>query len=264
MLDLWRRAVVKALAAQLSQVETTMQWSVCGTELHTELQTGPTCGLIALLIARKHYNRISAPSLMNVPDSLYSIDGPVTLTAMLALAKSAGFTQHGELFSAYDIAKLASHWCGMQAKVVPWDEKTEDRSVDNVTSHLLTGGLALIPYDRDKNNEPALKRGHSAHWCIANGLIFLSEGSSGEEQSGSLDVRVIEHERWTDSRNNPSFALCVHGKSLHQAVWRYDSLRRSNANLIEVSQKVAQGKYCIPENGDLSGTLRGLVVLLSH
>ena len=45
-------------------------------------------------------------------------------------------------------------------------KKCDFPSVEELTSQLLSGNLWLVPYDCDRNHEPAFLNGHKAHWCI--------------------------------------------------------------------------------------------------
>jgi hypothetical protein len=60
------------------------------------------------------------------------------------------------------------------------------------------------------------------------------------------------------------FVVAIHGKSSHQAIWRYLDLQNSNRNLECVADEVLQQgeTYCVPENGDLTQCLKGLLVIL--
>lgn len=65
---------------------------------------------------------------------------------------------------------------------------------------------------------------------------------------------------------NNLYVFALHGKSRHCALWDYDSLLKSNANLFEVSPKRLKDneKYVVPEEG--LSALRGqcVIVSLSH
>ena len=119
-----------------------------------------------------------------------------------------------------------------------------------------------MPYDADKNHEPALLSGRHSHWCICTGFGFkvkLSELSDQmlnelqESKEPFVDLKGV------DLSSNDLLALldrstelslfCKQGKSRLLKVFNFDRLVQSNKNLFCVSDSRDAASYVIPEEG---------------
>ncbi|CAM1308935.1 C19orf54 (predicted) [Pycnogonum litorale] len=81
------------------------------------------------------------------------------------VAVKSGITIRGEMFSAEALCTLAKDM--LSNDCVMKDNGLED--IPSVTSHLMNGGVILIPYDADANHELCLRKGHKAHWALIVG-----------------------------------------------------------------------------------------------
>jgi hypothetical protein len=196
-----------------------------------------------------------------------------SLDTILDSARERGYSISGELFSASNLAELGRlHVSQMEFETVPWD------SADSIITALEKGHLVLVAYDKDGNNEPCLKGGTKAHWCLVNGYAYPDEGSGGDDghlraiqgEFGGSEVTIEARFSELDSEQstapaldaNELFLLCYHGKSPHQAVWPYEDLRKSNANLDSVGPEVLSSpeKYAVPDKGRLDGLRQNIVI----
>ena len=84
---------------------------------------------------------------------------------LLRQARQRGYTKEGEMFSAHQLAKLATDYYKCQADVTSFSPENPKE----IVSGLLDQDMYVIPYDRDKNNEPCLMGGHQAHWAVLTG-----------------------------------------------------------------------------------------------
>ena len=89
------------------------------------------------------------------------------LNSLLIMARSRGFSNEGEMYSAENLALLAEEFYGLECLVR--SDGFEDYYF--VISELLKGSAVLVPYDADKNNKPCLENGHRAHWALLTGQL---------------------------------------------------------------------------------------------
>ncbi|KAI9348190.1 hypothetical protein BDR26DRAFT_915951 [Obelidium mucronatum] len=166
----------------------------------------------------------SKPNGATTTPTLYS----ETLETLLSTAQSLRYTWKGEIFSAEWLAELARRQYSLHASVVEWKPSkpigTNQQEQDLIKECLSKGGLCLVAYDKDGNNEPCLKGGSKAHWAVINGFAYRGKATIGDGDDSSS--------------KRPEFLLCFHGKSLHQAVWSYESLQTSCWNLARVNDVV--------------------------
>jgi len=90
-----------------------------------------------------------------------------SVEALLSHAQSAGFSSQGEMFSCDAMKELVDAFAAPKghARVARRpDEKT-------LLRHLLAGGAALVPYDKDRNYGPTRRGGHKAHWALILGCV---------------------------------------------------------------------------------------------
>ncbi|XP_019642751.1 PREDICTED: UPF0692 protein C19orf54 homolog [Branchiostoma belcheri] len=145
----------------------------------------------------------------------------------------------------------------------------------DIIQHLVKGYPALVPYDADRNHEPICKRGHKAHWAAIPGLILgidQWQGGllDGYQQDSDPHCRDLYHAlpdttapKLDWSRVHQAFLYARQGKSRRLALWKYELLHQSNAQLVEMCPVRAQeaDMYIVPEEG-VGGGLSSKVVLL--
>lgn len=187
------------------------------------------------------------------------------LETILSSARNQGLSGQGELFSAPDLAKLGNSLLkNVRFEAGNWN------SAEQVLEALENGQLVLIAYDKDGNNEPCLKDGAKAHWCVVNGYIVPGEGGGrtlNVELGGSAVTLEASFEEMDSKRSISTdtewlYLLCYHGKSLHQAIWPFKDLWDSNSNLFQVGPDVLgqPDKYVFPKDGRLD-ELRQMIVI---
>ncbi|KAJ3341266.1 hypothetical protein HDU83_006700 [Entophlyctis luteolus] len=215
-----------------------------------------------------------------------SCSGTTYVDVLLAEARLRKYTGCGEMFSAFDLAALAKH-AGLFTHVLDWDPG-DTRLITRV---LCAGGLCLVAYDKDGNNEPCFRGGAKAHWALVHGAYlpsFLSASVIRIDRVGfaqrvksqtqlfrdsntatTADYTSAANARWLAPPNlagisaPPLALLCVHGKSRLHTAWRYDDLRDSCRNLHRVSDVVLRNAsmYVLPDaSGSLQESLCGKVV----
>ncbi|RCN40711.1 hypothetical protein ANCCAN_13354, partial [Ancylostoma caninum] len=124
----------------------------------------------------------------------------------------------------------------------------------NKLINLITSGCAvMVPYDCDKNHEPALRNGHGAHWAILVGFLIVDVNLE-TLQHASSDVVASDDDAF--------YVFAYHGKSKHMALWSYSDLRRSCSQLYEAGPKRQPPDFVIPEDGLTQ--LRGKSVCLRN
>merc|ERR1719195_1475282 len=152
---------------------------------HTQprLQEGPQCGLVALAQARE------GSSVEEVQQE----------------ARARGFTRRGEMFSAANMATLASWLLHPATATLETSSKLLDTSwlLDTLTA----GCRLLVPYDCGHNHGPALCGGRKAHWALVTGVV-LARAARGEQDSGEqLQVTVLDPASATAPRDGEDFVL---------------------------------------------------------
>ncbi|XP_018563050.1 UPF0692 protein CG33108 [Anoplophora glabripennis] len=170
--------------------------------LNGYLQDGPQCGLVALMMCTGSPNNDTVKHLYDY-------------------AKRKGYTNNGEIFSVDDMADVAKYYLPKKANVEIFEG---DLFTTKIKEFLLDGGMALVPYDTNKDNSPGFHSGHKAHWAIISGSILTDD-----------DFYVIAR----------------HGKARNVAIWKLKILARSNSQLQEFSpdRKLHDVEYKLPEGG---------------
>ncbi|KAJ3219926.1 hypothetical protein HDU67_008455 [Dinochytrium kinnereticum] len=193
------------------------------------LQIGPSCGLVALEMAGKYLGA----SLKTV-----SGDGPRDLAALLEEGRRLGYTQKGEMFSAYNLASLATEAYGMRAEVVEWCEGLD------IAAHLNGGGLCLVAYDKDV------------------GYVIGLPGDNTTVEIVDLKHPLSHGETQTPCQPQPVMYMALHGKTLRQSSWSAKLLRESSLNLFRVQDSLCEEEYVFPQDGDIRHTLAGKLIYL--
>ncbi|OWF42192.1 uncharacterized protein LOC110461433 [Mizuhopecten yessoensis] len=223
------------------------------------MQEGPCCGLVALAMAK---------DLMERTD--------VSFEDILATSKSRGYTNRGEMFSAFDMGALAREVYGCECEVLDM-ETTGSREL--LLRHLVGGNICLVPYDADANHEPCMKKGHKAHWTFLTGILFVIRSSEAAKLPNDLVVdenipqlyhvhskttsETLQHILRMADRNN-ILVYGRQGKSRHTGLWSLATLLTSNANLLEVSpQRVGESleDFVLPEDGIVHTLCNKIVIL---
>nr|XP_015914982.2 UPF0692 protein C19orf54 homolog [Parasteatoda tepidariorum] len=217
--------------------------SYCNS-VHSIIQEGPSCGIVALSMASQFFNNIDTSDI-------------------LACAKKFNFSRSGEVFSAYNMSELASLLLDCDAFVIN-DLKN---NVHMILSHICKGLPVLMPYDADKNHEPGFNNGRCAHWAVISGLCFQlqkDEDLNYDLMSSGLKVHIVSTEMLNEellSNASNVHVYAYQGKSKHLGVWDLNTLISSNNNMHEVTQKYGIEELVLPA-GDTLSELRDKAVLL--
>ncbi|PAV70284.1 hypothetical protein WR25_24092 [Diploscapter pachys] len=191
-------------------------------DISTISQSGPTCGLVALQMAMQ----LIGASLIAVDD-------------ILDKAREQGYTKNGEMYSTSYMALLANDlWDSSVVSCV-----SHFPSASEMVSHLHESTAILIPYDCDRNIEPALRKGHSAHWGIVVGYLLVDTNEKGictptRESISQLPI------------NSPNlYLLIAQGKSRYYGLHPYILLEKSNAQLYEAEMSPRKRRPATPTTG---------------
>ncbi|KAL0269514.1 UNVERIFIED_CONTAM: hypothetical protein PYX00_007219 [Menopon gallinae] len=243
------------------------------TDLRSQLQEGPKCGLVALSIATSKTNFFKSA------DELFEE------------ALAHGYTTQGEMYSCRNMARLIQKTTEFSTFII---EGGITSHLDCILSCLTNKGFMLVPYDADRNHAPCCKKGHSAHWAVISGVVvFARSEEPGDVRSvhvgGYPACRCSEDGFFaaaeTDRpprivRDGPRTYLCAEegdaaaaaegeiylagkqGKSRHLALWSLRELAESNANLTELSEQQKTKNFAVPDGGVAAG-LRNQAILLN-
>ncbi|XP_077397381.1 actin maturation protease [Festucalex cinctus] len=235
-----------------------LRWTLVNTYVPSLIQDGPQCGLVALWMAA----RLLRPA--------------VDMRVLLQAALARGFTAHGEMFSARNMALLAEEVCGFKAELLSGGLRGDNAA--RIIAHLWARQPVLFPYDEDFNHEPCQRGGHRAHWAVASGVLLGTErwdesaeptqpdptvpwihlrGHSGSSSSSSSCPA------WDSSRLREVYILAKQGKSLRYQLWSLDSVACSNEQLNAMDpHRCGDGaRYVLPQGGVQAG-LAGQALLL--
>ncbi|XP_058715944.1 atypical kinase COQ8B, mitochondrial-like isoform X4 [Poecile atricapillus] len=105
------------------------------------------------------------------------------LGALLETARARGYTRHGEMFSAAQLAALAQELLPCRAELLQGG--LGGPNLGRVLRHLQRGHPLLVPYDEDSNHGPCCRRGHKAHWALLNGRREGPGAPGAREQNGA-------------------------------------------------------------------------------
>jgi Actin maturation protease-like, C-terminal domain len=140
-------------------------WRAFARPVPIRLQSGPTCGLLAL--------RMCADALDDIRDVVDRGTGATRASQVLEAARGRGFTKNGEMFSAVDLASLCDDAAPpASGQIAPatetqWQsaglslraEIVRNWGLSDVAAALDAGGFFLVPYDNDRNNTPCCRTG---------------------------------------------------------------------------------------------------------
>ncbi|XP_042296677.1 UPF0692 protein C19orf54 homolog isoform X2 [Sceloporus undulatus] len=199
--------------------------------------------------------------------ALLSLPKEVSLERIVQVALERGYTAQGEMFSAADMAKLATEVFPCQAELLSGG--LEGHNHERILRHLSAGFPVLIPYDEDSNHEPCFRSGYKAHWAIASGaLLGLKSGSQMPPCQEDTEISGLFHASPCVSifpldAVAETYLLSKQGKSCRYQLWNYIRVQESNAQLTDFSPKrAADGKVYIMPAGGVREGLCGKAVLL--
>ncbi|OQR67125.1 acyl-coenzyme A thioesterase 13-like [Tropilaelaps mercedesae] len=200
---------------------------------------GPQCGLVALAMIAAALGRNA-----NIGD-------------IFNWASQQGFTALGEIFDIRNMKKLCAKFIGKPSAVIGFPSKAD------MLADLIKGRIFLVPYDADANHEPCRRNGQSAHWAVVFGVVLMRPECFCLEGLAKLsdDKPIYRAELGYDCEMAGSeFLLAREGKSRHVAVWSFEALRESCAQLNEYG-----GKYegIVLPNGGLQEGLQDKLELKS-
>jgi hypothetical protein len=182
-------------------------------------------------------------------------------STLLEFARNMGITYSGEMFSAESMAILAEKYYSPNLKSEHWSSDWDSSFLERLLGMLCKGGMALVPYDVDKNHEPCMSGGKKAHWTAIKGLVMpiftsgqleyvkslcnsnlLIESSVSGIPFFILEPQIEKSDEIDISRLfDFNLPLAEHflsiiiqqSKSKHQGLWKLSSLKDSNHNLQE-------------------------------
>lgn len=133
--------------------------------------------------------------------------------------------------------------------------------------------LGIRRYDADRNHSPCLVNGHKAHWALLTGALF-HQNADFDRQKSSCFIEPLQEKLYRINIGEPSCELvdkvckkdihflAKHGKSKRIAIWSYDSLEKSNSNLIEVDPNRRNPmEYVLPPDNKLNDLCGKIIVL---
>ncbi len=138
------------------------------------VQQGPTCGLYALgMVLDKWHADDPKNATALVLDKDLGGKGknfnfePTTPERIFTVAKQAGFTATGEMFTANQLAQTAAHF-GYKASC------HEDATLEKLYEVVDAGHPAIVAFDVDYNGNPGDYQGKRAHYAVITG--YFDEG----------------------------------------------------------------------------------------
>ncbi len=163
-----------------------------------------------------------------------------------------------------------------------------DRDWYRVDGRSLAHGCS---YDADGDHSPCLKKGHKAHWALVIGflaprrrvppgdapdgtfpgtkLVTASQVSSRDDfrsitsRSHSVALNIQDFHLESSVDRSGVYLVALHGKSQRKALWRYDRLEQSNAQLVEVDPlRCDPALYVLPPDRSLAEHLAARVVVI--
>lgn len=204
------------------------------------------------------------------------------------MARSKGYSGFGEMFNAFEMTSLAEEYFGAQLSAETWDAPWDLPLIQTLLKTLLSSGMALVPYDVDKNHEPCLAGGKKAHWAAIKGFILpittplqlktmeqltlvdlstqkipIVEGGTPlfwVEPSKMVNANELQP-ILSDGLSIPQLRIITQqSKSKHQAIWTFEALQKSNHNLTQFDEeRVTSSDFKVP---DVLDNLRGKMVFL--
>lgn len=150
----------------------------------------------------------------------------------------------------------------------------------DLVEHLSKGLPVLVPYDCDKNHDPIVKNGKTAHWATLLGFAieFTQQMNIGNEKitnnivhmSPPLDENTLKSICSSIKSGIKVLLFAKQGKSKFMRLWTFDELSTSNQNLrltnntfnIEKEDEVEEKGSYLQVEGDLSQSLAKKAVFL--
>lgn len=204
------------------------------------------CGLVALVMAAR------------------LLSHQLAVDEVLKVAKEKQFSNHGEMFSVYNMKQLVEEFINVEVNVL--DDILRNRS--RVIEHLMSGWPVLVPYDSDANHEPTIRNGHRAHWAIIVGFCVLDPGSNSPTELKPL-LKVSNSDLKSKLEKCPDnlfMVLARQGKSRYIKWWPLDRLCYSNRGLEQVNPEMnyleIRHEFVVPENGNLKESLANQFLII--
>jgi hypothetical protein len=234
------------------------RWLGSDRNVPLRIQSGPSCGLVAVQLSVEH---------------LIGVRCHDDAQALLRGAVERHFSKLGEMFSAYQLAELASAVYGARlgARTVTVHALDSLPSLDARAAFLAQcvqrGALVLLAYDADKDNSPnATLGGTRAHWAVVKGFLMPDADADADagpdEQAPPVRVRLdADADAASRVRARDAFFVCVHSKSKRPALWRADALLRSSAQLLKPDHaRNTDNQYVMPETISDTLALKAVVI----
>jgi hypothetical protein len=135
------------------------------------VQIGPTCGLYALGMVMDAWHGRDArnPTVLVQEQDLRGAGKQFTVAPtdprlLLTIAKDAGFTALGEMFTASQLATVA--------ETVGYQAITHEQATLDVLYRVLDAGHpAIVGFDVDRNGDPTDAGGDHAHYAVIQGYF---------------------------------------------------------------------------------------------
>ncbi|XP_059471138.1 actin maturation protease [Neocloeon triangulifer] len=213
-------------------------------------QIGPKCGIVALNMALSVF-----------------LQQPITVDEILNVARERKYTNHGEMFCAENLKKLATHF--LPNNEVQSLHSGHLRNQEFIAETLAAGDLLLVPYDSSRNFSPECLKGHKAHWAIITGIIIpISQPSSNPPLPAYKNLPPGPEALQEVKKYLPVsclHVLALQGKSRHLSAWPLTDLVTSNENLVQIDpeREASDLEYIVPEGGLKQG-LCGKALLLKR
>jgi hypothetical protein len=258
------------------------QWLLIDKNIAGRIQSGPSCGLVALRMCVEHLlesssNNNNSNNNNNANDddgdgvnnnddyddatATANIDGELLLSRAVEL----GYSKLGEMFSSEHLAALSNDMFEKQhsihARVVNLANDFENDAqrlafvAETCANRRQT---LLVPYDADKDNTPCAKRGFRAHWAIVKGVLVAAgaRDNDDDDDDGADELRVRPIGSVDEARGgiidaaaarDDVWLVCIHSKSKRVAVWHGAALLASSAQLSATDDaRRASGQYVMP------------------
>lgn len=197
------------------------------------------------------------------------------------------------MFSTTDMAVLVEKYYGPSLIAEPFSNEWNTALIDMILRSLLEGSIVLVPYDVDKNHEPCMNGGKTAHWAAMKGVVFPLFQQSQVDYAISLSdtlpntiyscitesnlpffyyeprydmLDTVKLDQIVNLDDLEILRLCLRviaqqSKSKHQAVWTFTQLENSNRNLHHFDEsRITEPDFVVPK--ELT-SLRGKMVFMS-
>jgi len=253
-------------------------------EVPPVLQSGPTCGLVCLIMAAHLLQKFQREKK---DSELHKGYPSCELEVILDYAKQKGLSKQGEMFSVEYMKDIVANHFYWKAYVV--DTQSQDFSMESLLVQMLQRHVAvLLPYDADRNHSPCMEGGHRAHWCILVGICMVLENNGdigmataelltrSQPLCNNSSVFLVEPQELASSLSSSSllqslralveansvYVFARHGKSAHLGLWSLRNLLHSNGNLTEVQpERFDPADYVIPKGG-IRETLQNKILVI--